>query len=254
MGSHVLFNPGGGSVNYRLMYWFTSWIVNPTAENLRNCLACLAEMKSEGHLTLRGPRGVACEAGSPKMHWTFNVGAVVGGLLWAIRRRCQPLIDACIGFLEDEVGLDLDFRYNDVVAMPCPRLVAGDDDTRDEEQAPIDGYRDAFVSLAIGEKVKKADHYWSQPNAIAVWAMREVMKLMPELGERFKGAQRPHLYLPIEKTATPDGGYEARIADTPEARAVMGKDCCQAVSNGRAGVTYMVDWQERWLRPGGKAA
>lgn len=252
------FDPGGGSPNYKLMFAFTAWIVDPSPANLRRCLELLANMKRTGHLSLRGPGGVATETGSPGAHWKFNITPVLGGLKWATssskRHQSPELVEACLSFLEDEIGLDLHFRYGGVVAMCCPRLVAGEDDSRDEEQVPVDGYRNVTVALALGEPVKKPPKYWAKTDATGVATMRELMVRHPEWKKRFASAQVPHLYLPIEREPTRSGGYVAWIEDTAAARAAMGRDACHWVSNGPEGVLYRIDFQPKTLHAGQEAA
>src|SRR6478609_734061 len=94
----------GGSVNYRLMDDTTTWIVDPSLKNEDVLLGHLKEMKEVGHMTLAGPKGVACEQGSPGMHWTFNMGSIVGALKYAVQRNRRELIARCQDAILDEVG------------------------------------------------------------------------------------------------------------------------------------------------------
>lgn len=239
----------GGTINYRLMEAFTAWIVDPRivdprTANQRRCLDLLSEMDESGHLAL----GAGTEAGAPGMHWTFSVGAVVGGLKWALIRKDQALIVACRQFLEHEIGLDRHFRFRGRVVLPAPRV-------KDEKrQAPVDGYRDVFVKIALGEPVKKPASYYAEDQAIAVATLREILstKADPATREswrnRFAHAPVPKLLLPIRRVELEGGGYEAWIEDTPEARRVLGRDACHRVRNGPEGITYQVDWADKWQK------
>ena len=228
----------GGSVNYRLMDDGTTWIMEPTEANERIFLGYLQEMKEVGHLTLVGPKGVACEQGAPAAHWTFNVGSVVAVCKFAIERKRVKLRAACEDFLIDEVGLNKPFRINKVIALCCPRA-------KDEKkEAPIDGYRNVFTSLALGERVTKSLHYWQEPLAVAVSTFREILpKLGLDFVTRARTAEMPRLYLPIRRVSLQDGGFLAYIEQTPAAEAAMGSDGCNWVKSLADGtITYGYDW------------
>jgi hypothetical protein len=253
------FDPGGGSVNYKIMYAAAEWIDRPTAANAQRLLDMFATMKQVGHLSLKGKLGVQCEAGAPGQHWSFNVGSVLCVLAyadgsWKDKPLARQLRVAALSFVDDEVGLDRNFRYGTMVSLPCPRVVGGSDDPKAKRQSPIDGYRNVFVQLALGEKVKKGAKYWGQRGALAVRVMRELMTAHPEWVERFKKACVPKLYLPIIKESEKFGSsverYVAFIEDTPEARKVMGADGCHRVENGPDGVRFQLDWRDEWLVPG----
>ena len=235
----------GGSVNYKLMEKGTRVILDPSPANQTAFLDLLRQQKREGHLTLRGPRGVACEAGSPSMHWSFNAGPIVGVALWACKRNQPELRSACVEWIADEVGLNRWLWWKDGAWLPCPRL------KREKGQSPNTKYRDRFTRMAAGEdaeftklaRQKDAD-YWAAPEAVAVATMRALRPLLTkdEL-ERIRTSPPPKLYLPILKKELPGGGFLAYIEDTPEARQAMGKDSCNWVRCAPEGITFGVDWE-----------
>jgi|SRR6185295_2704966 len=241
-----------GSVNYKLMDAFTAWIAQPTPEHEQRCLGYLAGMQTLGHLTLGGTNGVATEAGSPAAHWTFNVASVLGGLKFALKRDNARMRDACFGFLLAEIGLNRAFRWKGRVILPAPRV-------KDEkEEGPIDGYRDVVTALALGERVRKPERYWTEPLAVAAATMKELLSLSPRQPgahrppvltaaqiRLFQSAPLPKLYLPILRRDLADGGYIAWIEDTPEARAAMGRDACHFVRCAPDGETWGYDFAKQ---------
>lgn len=240
----------GGTVNYKLMDAATAWIAAPSPKSERRMLDLLHEMRRIGHLSLEGPKGVACEQGAPAAHWTFNVGSVAGVLKWAHARGHVPLFAAALDFMRDEAWLDLAHTYNGRCILPAPRV-------KDEKgQGPLDGYRDVFVALVLGDRVKKSARYWSQPGAIAVATVREVDWVTGgELFRELRKASMPRLYLPIrrehlqreridEGTLTIDAaGFRSWIERTPEAERAMGRDGCNWVSAGPDGLAWGYDWE-----------
>ena len=236
----------GGSVNYRLMATGTACIADPKPAHQEAFVDLLDEQEQEGHLTLRGPRGVACEQGAPGMHWVFNCASIVGVLKWAILRGQDRVRKACVRWIANEAGLDRHFRFQGRVYLPCPRV-------KDEKgQAPTEGYRDVFLALVLGENVRKEDAYWLHPQALAVSTLREILHMKPSRGvkpltvaelRQIRQAPVPKLYLPILKTDLPRGGYLAVIEDTPEARKAMGKDTCNWVRCSPEGISWGVDWK-----------
>lgn len=227
----------GGSVNYRLMDDGTAWIVDPSPENKERFLGHLRNMRETGHLSIRGHAfGVACEQGSPGMHWTFNVGSVLGVLKWALIREDAQMIIACVGFLDDELGLDEAHLWRNRIILPAPRV------KNEKGQRPIDGNRDLFVRMVNGYKPRKRAKFWAEPQNIVAATLREILRSEPQL---FAPPHAyPKLHLPILKTELPGGGFIAWIEKTPEAEHAMGRDGCNWVRCAPDGVTYGFDWSE----------
>lgn len=219
----------GGSVNYRLMDAATAYITMPTTATRSRAMSLMLELEEVGHFCLRGPSGIACEQGSPGMHWTFNMASVIGIADYAESRNHMDLYWAAMRVIQGEAALCAEYRYGPHVIMPAPRV-------KDEiDQGPIDGYRDVFTKLAFGEKVKKPNKYWSQDSAIAVSTFRNMdVHFTP-------GIALPKLYVPIHKV-THDDGFLAWVDDTPEARAVMGHDCCNWVLTANGQYKWGYDW------------
>lgn len=241
----------GGTLNYKKMDKATIVIVDGTNEAQADFMRLLHEQERIGHLTLEGPNGVACETGAPGMHWTFNAASVMAVLLWAIENKKGLLRDACVRWLANEFGLDRAYRFGQQVAFPCPR-VKDDDPNKDEEDdmAPLDGYRDVALALALGENPRKPEHYWQSEQALAVDLMRRLQgKLSTEEKLYIARAPVPKLYMPIERQNLPEGGALLKIADTPQARRAMGQDCCNWVAvvrilgSSKFKITWGTDWE-----------
>lgn len=233
IGPYELPENMGISVNFKLMHSFSLWISDPSEENMRLCLNYIVPMKKYGHLI--------GEAGSPGMHWSFNIGAVAGGLLYALKRANSIMQIECGAFLRNEYGLDRNFRWKGHTILPCPRVM----DQKGE--APVDGYRDVFVDMIQGRVVNKPKKYWDQYESAAVRTIRDILVIDPDMKLDFSGASVPMLMLPIIKKDLPDGGYEAHIEDTPKAREVMGHDACHRVICSNERVAYGVDWNDRLI-------
>ena len=238
----------GGSLNYQMMDAGTAVLVAPEDAGARTrWLSLLADQQKWGHLSRRGPNGVQNEAGAPSMHWTFNVAPVLGVLIMAGKRLhegkapdwARDLWDTGFTFLKAEIGLDRAFRWKGRSIIPCPRA-------KDEKQeGPIDGYRDVVTALALGEKVNKPTHYWTDDQAIAASSMRQ---LLPLLGPAYKHdlamAPMPSLMFPIHSKSLDGGGFIAWIEDTPEARTAFGHDALNWVRCTPANVDWGYDWSE----------
>jgi hypothetical protein len=245
-----------GPINYFAMDTGTRAIASPTLTNLKSFEDFLLRQERDGHLSRKGPKAVACEAGSPGAHWTFNAAPVAGVLLEACKRGDAPghgLRSACVRWLGNEAGLNRKYRFRGEVWFPCPR-VKNEKTTRNNPkgQPPWDGYRDVATDLLSGVKVRRPDDYWQHPQAIAVRTIKALLELKAENGvvplaeaelEIIQTSGEPKLYMPIQKQPTQDGGYLAWIEETPEARACMGRDCCNWVLVGPGGATWGVDWE-----------
>lgn len=228
----------GGSVNYRMMDRATACIAKGAQTAFSDLLA---EQEQEGHLTLRGPKGVACEQGSPAMHWSYNCASVAGVLNWAISEEQDQMRKDCVLWFAHEAGLDRHYRFKDGrVYMPAPRI------KNEKGQGPVDGYRDVFLALALGENVNKPSKYWDQREALAVKTFRDVLpKLTAAERQQIQNAPKPKLYLPIEKTDLPDGGYLLELPDSQDIRKALGKDVCHWVHCPSEGqVTWRYDWKD----------
>lgn len=229
----------GGSINYKLMDAFTAYIVDPSKVARVRCLSLLSEMETIGHLTLEGPHGIQYECGAPGMHWTFNVGSVLAGLVYAIRRKDALVIQACERFIITEIWLDAQYAYRGIVIMPCSRV-------KDEKNhKPVDGYRNAFLLQSRGFRLKRGDKFWSSPQSFVPVVMRELqshydMKLI----SRFKAIDEPKLYLPIQRQELPGGGFIAWIDDNDLSRQALGRDGCNWVRAAPDGLTWGYDWSE----------
>lgn len=234
-----------GSVNYRHMDRATAALVDPSPANLAAFVELLHRQEVIGHLSLEGPHGVACEQGAPGMHWSFNEAPVLGVLRLADERHLDELAEACMRHLVNEVGLDTAYRFNGTTVVPCPRV-------KDEKnEAPIDGYRDKMVALAIGEAVR-AGKWLSDDDAMAPRLMAEMIGKHHDRVARFRAAKVPLLYIPIERVDLEGGGYSARLVDSAAARKSLGKDACHRVRIGPGGVAWWVDFEEG--EPAGKVA
>jgi hypothetical protein len=225
----------GGSVNYRIMDLCTAYLVDPSPENMRRLLDFLRRLRKDGHLTLTGPNGVATEAGSPGMHWSFNIAPLLAALRKALEMHHDELVAALLAVITDEVGLDNGYRFNGMTAVPCPRVK----DEKDE--GPIDGYRDRVVAIAIGEK-PKGNKWLSDPDALAVRLMAELTDRHPEWRTLFRAARVPKLYVPIERVELEGGGYSARLVDSADARKALGRDACHRVRVTPQGIEWWDDW------------
>lgn len=269
-----------GSLNYRAMSW-GSWCILairdrlPTVDGNDKSLTRVAnstyidrfqqfldEQESIGHCTLSGPKGVACEQGSPGMHHTFTVVSVVGVLQECLRYDYpngpyDKLINSCVRWLGHQARFNDHYRVGTLVAMPCPRV-------KDEKsQAPIDGYRDIMTSLIIDSTIDKStsklilpsfvtrrsSNFWRQTQSIGVRVLRDILMQHPDLLHDMRAVNDPKLYLPIERRPLADGsGFIAWIEKTQSNTTIMGKDVCNWVINrGRSGndpqVEYGLDWK-----------
>jgi hypothetical protein len=217
-----------GSLNYKLMAAARNAILSP---DLRaRFVDLLDEQERVGHLTIEGPDGYACEQAAPGMHWTFNAASVTGVYL-----RVPELREVCGRWIRNEVGLNRAFRLDGKTALPCARLK----DERD--QPPVDGYRDCWTALALGQETGRGEGYYRSDLAIACWAMAEICRLdlLPDLS----GAPVPKLLLPILRKDLPEGGYLAWLEDTPLARRALGRDACNWVINRPSGLSWGSDWE-----------
>ncbi len=222
-----------GSLNYELISQATTLIAEPTAERRREWCDYLKQMKVDGHQS----RGQGTEQGASGMHWTFSTGAVVGALKWALERRQEDVSDACLGWIEDEVGLCRAFRYRGHVVMPQARV-------KDEKgQGPIDGYRDAFVALALGEKVKKPAKWWADDQTIAVATWRELLESHPEWRKWLVAAKPPRVAIPVMILKAGDG-YKAYFEDTPQVRKALGGGAMHRVECVDGEITWWTDWRD----------
>lgn len=237
--------PVPGSINYLHMSVATSLLMDPTPERAQDYIDLLEEEERVGHLSQEGPQGRRTEAGSPGMHWSMNTAPVVGVTLralqgWFDKFLSRELIDKIIRlglrWISNELALDCSFRFKGKVILPCPRV-------KDEKkQKPYDGYRDVFVKLALGERVKKKAEYWSSPSSLAVSLMRDLMKLDPDIPPYY--VRMPKLLLSINKKVLGDGGYLAWIDDTPEHRVILGKDGVSWIRCSNIdGITFGYDWE-----------
>lgn len=235
----------GGSVNYRIMDLATAYLVDTSPENMRRLLDLCYRLRKVGHLTLTGPNGVATEAGSPGMHWSFNLAPLLAALRAALELHHDELAAALLAIVTDEVGLDLAYRFNGMSVVPCPRV-------KDEKaEAPIDGYRDRVVALAVGEN-PKGNKWLGDPDALAVRLMAELVSRHPEWRAKFRAAGVPKLYVPIERVDLEGGGYSARLVDSADARKALGRDACHRVRVTPAGIEWFTDWDDS--EPAGKVA
>ena len=235
----------GGSLNYRSMVKATKLLVSWTPANHAEFVAHLNNMLSTGHMSLSGEHGVACEQGSPGMHWTFNTAPVIGVYRECHRRNDIELGSLCEEVILNEIGLDRAFRFGKKVVMPAPRIKGGPEERKLQMQ-PFDGYRDVFLALALGETVKRPARYWAEDQAIAVAVMRDLVKSEIWDDEKQAEARRtlmPPLYLPTLSRPLPDDGFVAWIEDTEEARRAMGKDACHWVRcAGKNDITWGYDF------------
>lgn len=264
----------GGSLNYVFMEKFTRYILIPNIENMHACLDLLNNMFSIGHGSLQSIRsdgrdGIRCEQASPGMHWVFTVASVLGGWLETVKNNQshKELAAACRQFCYNELDLDTKFLFHGQAVIPAPRVKGGPifGKPNEKQMWPVDGYRDMFVKLALGTKVKKPAAYWNSDQSIAVSCMRELirLKIWTEADTvRAKVAfdmPLPRLYLPIHRRLLhsdgSDAGYIAWIDKTDEAVRAMGKDGCDwvrcvndgsrmpgAKGRGVVGVTFGYDW------------
>lgn len=237
-----------GSVNYRLMDAGARALLDPKDSD--QFLQFLQEMKTEGHLALRGPNGVAYECGAPGMHWSYNIAPALANLIKAIKRGEAPgseIRQECLDFLVNEVGLDSEYEFRGRVVLPCPRV-------KDEkDQQPMDGTRDEFLAVIRRGGLPKKQKNWDHPQMFVLRLLRDLFtlrataKVQPLTATELlplRVGKMPRLLLPIEKVQlTREEGYWAFIKDTPEARKIMGKDCCNWVYNGPDGIKFGVDWE-----------
>lgn len=239
---------GGGPVNKKLMKAAIRLLVDWTLENRKRFLELIEPMAEIGHLTI----GKATEAGAPGAHWTFNLAAILAvyNACW-VSDGAQPaaftpkelrLAGACEDVLLAECGLDRHFRFGKRVVLCCPR---GKDEI---EQPPYDGYRDTFLALAMGEKVKKQAKYWQDPLALAVRLMKELVDRGiwdSRLQAEARDAPMPKLAVPILRTSI-ENGWEARLEDTPASRIAVGRDGLTAVrvveQPWPGKITWAYDW------------
>lgn len=241
-------NIEGGSVNYRLMDDTTAYIVDPSRTNQSKLIAHFENMRRTGHMSLTGPHGVACEQGAPGMHWTYNIGSVLGVVRWAHANDHKELQGWAIQCLFDELDLDTKFMWRGESIFPAPRVK---DEAESKNRNPQDDYRDVFIRLATGDKskVKKPAKYWAHPQAIAVATMRMLLrtrvwgKAQIERAKHAYNMPLPRLYLPILKHGLPEGGYVAWIEKTEESVRALGKDACNWVRCSTDGVTIGYDFE-----------
>lgn len=247
----------GGSVNYRLTDDTTAWILDPSEENRRVLLGHFENMRKTGHMSLAGPKGVACEQGAPAAHRKFNMASVLAVFKFATTsdRTGQPatsrhidpeLAEAAESVILDEIGLTQAFMYKGMSVIPAPRV-------KDEKgQGPIDANRDRLSWVLRGidhKKLKVGRNYWHDDEGnLDVILARELVEKGTWSDEHIFAAEHadlPKLYLPIN-TRHWTGNveqFEAWIDDTPENRKVMGKDACHFVHAGEDGVWWRYDWE-----------
>lgn len=261
------FKPTGfveNTINYGMMSSVATCLHSPTIDNIDRYLDILTEMRREGHLARRGPKGVGTEAGAPAMHWTFNIGPPAGMTLRAMEEeelelskrvikkpipKRSMVITEGLNFLCNEYQLDKrhTYIYRDekrkltlTTALPCPRA-------KDEkDQKPYgDKYRDISVALLSGKRVRKSVKYWNEPQSLAIRCIRDLLALKPSLLGMFREAGYPKLAMEIHKQDIGhNGDYIAYIEDTPENRRMMGRDCCNWVRCVDKKITFGYDWSE----------
>jgi hypothetical protein len=229
-----------GPINYELMDRATAAIVDPTQQNLDRFELLLRAQEEVGHLSRRAPDYVS-EQGSPGMHWTYNCASVAGVVFSRVEEDDKPWTGcrgAGVRWLANEAGLNREYRYNGEVWLPASRV-------KDEkEQAGHDGYRDIWTALASGEKVKKPEKYWSDPQALAVRVMRDLLpRLTSDERELIRTAGVPKLLLAINKVELPGGGFLAYFEDNEFNRKILGKDACNWVLIGPGGGECGLDWE-----------
>lgn len=238
----------GGSVNYKLMDSATSWILNPSDENRRVLLGHFENMRKTGHMSLAGPKGVACEQGAPMAHRKFNMAPILAIFKFATTsdRHIDPALaeDAEVVIL-DEIGLTQAFMYKGTSVIPAPRV-------KDEKgQGPVDANRDRLSWVLRGidpRKLKVGRNYWRDDEGnLDVILARELVEKGTwgaELTWAAEHADLPvNLHLPIIAEHLVEGGFTAYIPDTPENRKTMGKDACHFVHAGEDGVWWRYDWE-----------
>lgn len=235
----------GGSVNYRGLDDTTAWILDPSPENRKVLMGHFANMRKTGHMSLAGPKGVACEQGSPGAHRKFNMSWVLAVFKFASSEsHFDPGLarEASIVIL-DEIALTQAFTYKGTSAIPAPRV-------KDEKgQGPIDGNRDRLSLVLQGidpRKIKAGRNFWKDDGNLDVILARELIESRSwhvALIQNAQEAELPKLYLNIEMFTTTNGGFEARIPDTPENRKTMGRDACHFVHAGEDGIWWRYDFE-----------
>jgi hypothetical protein len=242
-------NVGGGSVNYRLIDDTTAWILDPSPENRLTLLGHFANMKRTGHMSLAGPKGVACEQGSPAAHRKFNMAPLLAIFKFARERGDNELALAAEAVILDEVGLTQAFMFKGTSVIPAPRV-------KDEKgQGPVDVNRDRLSWVLRGadlRKIKTGKSFWKDDEGnLDVILARELVESRvwdDELIVMAIHSDLPLLYLDIKMNTTQSGGgshygFEAWIDDTPENRKVMGRDGCHFVHAAPDGIWWRVDWE-----------
>lgn len=239
-------NIEGGSVNYRLLDDTTAWILDPSPQNRKTLLGHFANMKRTGHMSLSGPKGVACEQGSPMAHRKFNLAPLLAIFKFARARGDEELKEGAENIILDEVGLTSSYTYKGTSVIPAPRV-------KDEKgQGPIDRNRDRLSLILQGvdaDSLRVGRNFWKDDDGnLDVILAREVTESGlwdHELIEMARRADLPKLYLPIEDSQFgPQGGFEAWITDTPNNRKTMGRDGCHFVHVGEDGIWWRYDWEE----------
>jgi hypothetical protein len=214
-------NVGGGSVNYRLIDDTTAWILDPSPENRLTLLGHFANMKRTGHMSLAGPKGVACEQGSPAAHRKFNMAPLLAIFKFARERGDNELALAAEAVILDEVGLTQAFMFKGTSVIPAPRV-------KDEKgQGPVDVNRDRLSWVLRGadlRKIKTGKSFWKDDEGnLDVILAREL----------------------VESRVWDDELIVMAIHsdDTPENRKVMGRDGCHFVHAAPDGIWWRVDWE-----------
>lgn len=236
----------GGSVNYRLLDDTTAWLLDPSPQNRKTLLGHFANMKRTGHMSLSGPKGVACEQGSPMAHRKFNMAPLLAIFKFARARGDEELEEDAEEVILDEVGLTSSFTFKGVSVIPAPRV-------KDEKgHGPIDSNRDRLSLILQGvdvDSLRVGHNFWKDDDNLDVIIARELAESGlwdDELIVMSKHAVTPKLYIPITINFNPiiGGGFEAWIPDTPDNRRTMGKDGCHFVHAGEDGIWWRYDWEE----------